>query len=119
MRKIVAAGLGTLLLLTMMGGSALAQYPEHPHMLVLHPEYDVIEFLGEPWIAAVGFHRCVDLAANQSLGLNAHHDSVHTGTAGEALFSAGHAVAPGAPLTPFANCAELEAALPIPLEPKT
>ncbi len=67
--------------------------------------------------ALVGFRKCVDVANNRAVPLNAHHDGIHTGTAGAALQGAGHAVVPGAPLTPWADCAEFEAALPIPLGP--
>lgn len=94
-----------------MATPALAQEPEfepHPHMLVLGVELD--EF-GEP----VGFRKCVDLAANKALPLNAHHQHVHFGTAGEHLFTnAGHVVVPGAPFpepfeeaVPWSNCEEL------------
>jgi hypothetical protein len=75
--------------------------PPHPHMLVLGIEFDEHE---EP----VAFRKCVDLAAGQKLPLNAHHAHLHTGQAGVALFEkAGHVVVPGAPLTPWRNCAEL------------
>lgn len=75
--------------------------PTHPHMLVLGLELDANE---EP----VGYRKCVDLAANRKIPLNAHHAHLHTGTAGEKLFTkAGHAVVPGAPITPWSNCEEL------------
>ncbi|NDL55812.1 hypothetical protein [Phytoactinopolyspora mesophila] len=80
---------------------AQSEVPPHPHMLVLGLQLDAD---GEP----VGFKRCVDLAAGKPVPLNAHHAHVHTGTAGEMLRTkAGHAVVPGAPLTPWNNCAEL------------
>jgi hypothetical protein len=87
---------------------ALSQeFPEHPHMLILDLELDE---QGEP----VGFRKCIDLAANQALPLNAHHEHVHFGTAGEALFEhAGHVVVPAAPFPdpeeplPWSNCEEL------------
>ena len=87
---------------------ALSQeFPEHPHLLVLGLELDED---GEP----VGFRKCIDLAANQALPLNAQHQHVHFGTAGEALFErAGHAVVPAAPFpdpedpVPWSNCEEL------------
>lgn len=92
--------------------------PDHAHMLVQRPEIGVVDVDGELWIAAVGFRKCVDLAANRPIPLNAHHAHVHTGKAGEMLETkAGHAVVPTAPLTPWANCAALEAALPILFEP--
>lgn len=96
-----------------MATPALAQEPEfephpHPHMLVLGLELDAS---GEP----VGFRKCVDLAANKALPLNAQHQHVHFGTAGEHLFTnAGHVVVPGAPFpepfeeaVPWSNCEEL------------
>jgi hypothetical protein len=83
--------------------TALAQLPEHPHLLVVGLELDED---GNP----VGFRKCVELAAGQALPLNSHHEHVHFGTAGEALFSlAGHGVAPAAPFpgVPWSNCEEL------------
>jgi hypothetical protein len=102
---LVATGLGTV----------LAQgTPDHPHMLVQRPVVELID--GTPYL--VGFRKCVDLAGGRHVPLNAHHDHIHTGRAGQALFEhAGHAVVPGAPLTPWANCAALQAALPIPVGP--
>jgi len=87
---------------------ALSQeFPKHPHMLVLGLELDED---GEP----VGFRKCIDLAANQALPLNAQHQHVHFGTAGEALFErAGHTVVPAAPFpdpedpVPWSNFEEL------------
>ncbi len=83
-------------------------FERHPHMLVLGLELDET---GEP----VGFRKCVDLAANSRLPLNAHHEHMHFGTAGEALFTrAGNVVVPGAPFpapfddpVPWSNCEEL------------
>lgn len=76
--------------------------PPHPHMLVIGLELDENE---EP----VSYRRCVDLAAGKPVPNNAHHAHVHRGQAGEALWSAGHAAVPGAPLTPWSNCDELVA----------
>jgi hypothetical protein len=100
-----------VLSLMAMATPALAQEPAfepHPHMLVLGVELDES---GEP----VGFRKCVDLAANEALPLNAQHQHVHFGTAGEHLFTnAGHVVVPGAPFpepfeeaVPWSNCEEL------------
>ena len=66
---------------------------------------------GEP----VRFRKCVDLAANQALPLNAHHEHVHFGTAGRApVYERWHVVVPGAPFpapfeepVPWSNCEEL------------
>lgn len=87
--------------LGVLAAPALSQGPpEHPHMLVVGLELDENE-------NPVSFRRCVDLAAGKALPLKAHHAHVHTGRAGEALWNAGHAVVPAAPITPWANCAEL------------
>ena len=113
MKRIVALLSATLLGVALLAIPATAQ-PEHPHALVLHPEVEVID--GVPTL--VGFHRCVDLAANRALPHVAHHNTIHTGTAGEMLFDkAGHAVVPLAPLTGWEDCADFEAALPIMLGP--
>lgn len=101
-RLLVLFGLLALGILVA-AGMGLAQEngtPEHPHFLILGLELD-----GEE---PVGFRKCVELAAGQSLRLNAHHDHAHTGRAGEALFlNAGNVVVPGSPLTPWNSCEEL------------
>lgn len=74
----------------------------HAHMLVLGVQFDGDE--------PVGYRRCIDLAANQPVPLNAHHAHLHTGQAGAAQFlKAGNVVVPAAPFAglPFSNCAEL------------
>jgi hypothetical protein len=91
-------------------GVVSAQLPRHPHMLVHAPQFDIIE--GQ--LAVVGWRKCVDLAGGRSVPLQAHHSHIHTGTAGRVLAeNADIHVVPGAPLTPWANCAALAAALPI------
>lgn len=102
MKRTIVLVLATVLLLGLQAAPALSQPPKHPHMLVLGLEVDADD-------NPVGYRRCVDLAAGRALPLQAHHDHIHTGAAGEALFNAGHAVVPGAPLTPWSNCAELVA----------
>ena len=57
--------------------------PPHGHMLVLDSG------------------ACVDLAANQILPRNAHHEHAHVGDAGGALRDAGHSVVPA---IRWANC---------------
>ncbi len=105
---------GGLLVGGLTGLSAADGPPEHPHMLVQRPEIGMTE----GGLAVVDFRRCVDLAANQPLRNNAHHDHIHTGTAGEMLTQrAGHVVVPAAPLTSYENCADLSEALPILLPP--
>jgi hypothetical protein len=109
--RLLAVFLVAALLAAVSAAPVAAQEPpEHPHMLLVHFEFD--PEMGD-FGALVGFHRCIDLAAGKALPLHAHHTTVHTGVAGGALFSAGHVVIPGAPLTPWADCAALTAALPI------
>lgn len=92
--------------------------PDHPHMLVQAPQIAVIFIDETPFVAVVGWRRCVDLAGGRNVPLQAHHAGLHTGRAGVALFeNANIWVVPGAPLTPWTNCAALQAALPIPLGP--
>lgn len=98
--------LGLVMIMALGVGAAVADEhpPEHPHALVLGV---VLDDSGE---VPVSVRKCVDLAANRALPLNSHHAHSHTGRAGEALWGAGNAVVPLAPLTPWANCAELLAA---------
>jgi hypothetical protein len=92
--------------------------PAHPHMLVQAPQLGVIYIEDVPFEAVVGWRKCVDLAGGRTVPLQAHHDGVHTGRAGAALFENANIWAiPGAPITPWANCAALRSALPIPLGP--
>ncbi|WP_166350622.1 hypothetical protein [Phytoactinopolyspora limicola] len=101
-KRVLALACGAGFLFSAVGlAPAQSEPPPHPHMLVLGLELDDY---GNP----VGFRKCVDLAAGKPVPLNAHHAHIHTGSAGEALFNkAGHAAVPGAPLTPWNNCAEL------------
>ena len=80
--------------------------PPHPHMLLQKVEI-VFDENGQPQLA--GFKRCVDLAGNHPVPLNAHHAHIHTGTTGVSFGGgeSGHVVFPGAPLTPFENCKQL------------
>jgi hypothetical protein len=83
-------------------------FEEHPHALVLGVAFDDE---GNP----ISYRKCIDLAAGQALRLNAHHDHMHFGTAGEKLFTnAGNVVVPMAPFpepfedaVPWNNCEEL------------
>ena len=79
--------------------SADEEIPPHGHMLLQGVE-------GTP--EGFTYRKCVDLAHNQALPLHAHHATLHTGTAGEALFAnAGHVAFPTAPITPVRDCAHL------------
>ncbi len=107
MRSLAALGLAALLTVggsTAVGANDHGEPPKHPHALVLGV---VLDETGE---VPVSVRKCVDLAGNRAVPLHAHHAGVHTGRAGEALWNAGNAVVPLAPLTPWANCAELLAA---------
>ena len=113
MRRVVVLTVLLALLAITVAGVGVAeepQLPDHPHMLVLHIEVGEVD--GIP--AVLGWRRCIDLAAGHPVPLHAHHDHLHFGPVGEVLFdNAGHAVVGGAPLSPWAGCAGLEAALPI------
>jgi hypothetical protein len=93
--------------------------PPHGHMLVqrLDVQEELVEIDGEPWLeVTLTFRRCVDVAAGRYLPLQAHHDSIHTGSAGAALRdNAGHYVIPTV-ISPWENCADL-IANPVILEP--
>lgn len=108
MRRLSALLAAMLFLLGLMAGPTLAQPPEHGHALLLQVEFD-----GPPAPGNLeGFDRCVELANGQALPLNAHHQQVHQGTAGEMLFTkAGHLVVPLAPLSDFGSCEDIEALL--------
>ena len=115
MRRIITIAVAALLVVSMFAapsvGAEHVQSSDHAHMLVQRPEFGVVMVDGEPWFGVTGIRRCVDLAAGRHLPLRAHHDTIHTGTAGLMVFEkAGHAVVP---TFEYANCAELEAALPI------
>lgn len=79
-----------------------APIPPHPHLLLIGAEVD---FTGEEPVL-LDYRRCVDVAANRKLPLNAHHEHVHFGRAGEALFQAGHLFIPAAPAfdLPWTDC---------------
>lgn len=80
--------------------------PPHGHVFLLHATWTG----SGPATDLKAYQRCVDLAGGQSIP--AHHDTVHTGRAGEALQGAGHLVVPTAQLGPIDDCAQLEALLP-------
>lgn len=78
------------------------EIPEHGHLLLTGLEFDES---GDP----VGYKKCRELANGDPVPLNAHHANLHVGHAGEALWDAGNAVVPLAPLTPWSNCEEFAA----------
>jgi hypothetical protein len=84
------------------------EIPPHGHVKLLHAD---VEGFG-PGTVIHSYAKCIDLAAEQALPLNSHHDRVHFGQAGVALRQAGHLIIPTLPFGPIADCAELEALIP-------
>jgi hypothetical protein len=74
-------------------------WPEHGHVLLLHVEYDG----GQP----VSYGKCIDIA-NNNTNDHAHHGTIHTGRAAQALQRAGHLVVPTVGLSPTATWADCE-----------
>jgi hypothetical protein len=113
MRRALILVAAMTMLATFAVGAGVAQEhetPDHPHMLVLGIEIGQVD--GS--FAVLGWRKCVDLAAGHAVPLHAHHDQLHFGPVNDVLFdNGGHAVIGGAPLSPWAGCAGLEAALPI------
>ena len=113
MRRIVLVVAILAVLSVGLVGTALAgpdhdsPFEPHGHVLVLGV---VVDEFDEP----VSIRKCVDLAANQALPLNAHHVHVHFGQAGEALARSGNFVVPVAPFpapfdspVPWTDCESL------------
>lgn len=123
MRRITALLAVALLALAMTAVPGLAdehdhdhEVPEHPHVM-LH-DFRIIDDGGTltPLDDVVEFDRCIDLADNRPLPLEAHHHSLHTGTAGfgnpdVGITRAGHVVLPLQPYPglPFEDCEDIEA----------
>lgn len=103
MRKVLIIGVTAVVALLLSAGTAAGD--EHDHEEVpLHPHALVIGAGGDEQTGFTAVN-CIDLAANQSLPLNAHHDHIHTGAAGAALNShTSNFAIPLAPLTPWADC---------------
>ncbi|MBY5163680.1 hypothetical protein [Salsipaludibacter albus] len=100
----ILLGALVLMFLGTVAGADEHELPKHPHVLVIGLEFD------EETETPISVDRCVDLAANQALRLNAQHDHLHFGTAGAALGDkGGHAVVPVAPFpgVPWTDCASL------------
>lgn len=105
-----AAGIAAAVTLTVaaaapsaMADGHTAPIPPHGHILVLGAE---VGFTEEGPVL-LDYRKCVDVAANQALPLNSHHEHVHFGQAGIALTEAGHAFVPVAPAfdLPWTDCA--------------
>jgi hypothetical protein len=103
MRRTVVVVALLLMTLGLLAGPASAhgtgdwgQMGPHPHALLIgvetvpNPDYPD----SGPPVIPVSWERCVDLAGGKPLPKANHHNSVHQGNAGRALFGAGHMVAP-------------------------
>ena len=114
MRKILPL-LSAILIIGATAASVSAQgkdwggVPPHGHVMLLRAEIDE---------GRLYYDRCVEFAAGRTLSNSAHHESVHTGNAGGSpfapgalLLSAGHIVAPLAPLTPWTGCESFESGM--------
>lgn len=96
-------------------GKGWGAIPPHGHVMLLGGEIDEAE-------GKLYFRRCVEFAAGNALPNRAHHDSVHTGSAGGspfapgALWHAGNIVAPLAPLGPptWTGCESFESGMTLP-----
>ena len=102
MRKTMTLVAAMLMMLGLLAGTAGARPPSdspdaHGHIKLLHVEFDAT---GEP----IGYAKCIDVAGGNR-NSHAHHSTIHTGRAGQALAQAGHMVVPTANLTPWADCA--------------
>jgi hypothetical protein len=104
-----------VLALGMMAGASAAEEehgdpPEHGHIRLLHAT-GTGPGVG-PGTEVLSYRKCIDLANGKALPMQAHHHTVHTGRAGQALRGAGHLTIPTAPLTPIMNCAHFATLLP-------
>lgn len=94
----------TLLLAGVSASGEEHELPEHAHILLLNAE---VAF--EPSLT-VTYDKCVDLANNRALKLNAHHQHIHFADSGVSFGGAsGNLVGPAAgfPDIPWQDCATL------------
>ena len=104
MRRTTTLVAAVLLMLGMVAGPAAADHdplPEHSHVLLLH-----VQETDE----GLTYRKCVDLAGGNPN--DAHHHSVHTGTAGfgdpaRGITRAGHIAIPLGLIWPGATCEDL------------
>lgn len=115
MKRLSVLAMAVILGVVLAGAAATAEpppeLPPHPHILLIDADLEFDENANPPLIVN-DFKKCVDIAANQTLRLNAHHEHFHFGTAGDALRErTGNFPLPAAPFpgVPWANCAEFEA----------
>lgn len=113
MRRL-AALVGSIALLSAAMVSTALGSPDHDSPLDPHPHVLVLGVVVDEFDEPVSVRKCVDLAANQALPLNAHHVHVHFGQAGEALAQNGNFVVPVAPFPepfgpalPWTDCESL------------
>ena len=88
------------------------EIPLHAHVMVTGVETTDAGF---PF-GTTSYRKCVTLAAGKELPLNAHHESIHTGTAGYGnlevgITRAGNYVVPLAPVTFLGDCDAVESFL--------
>ena len=110
---VVAIGLITAATAASAGGNDWGDIPPHGHVMLINAEFGETQLF---------FDRCVEFAAGRTLPNAAHHNSVHTGTAGGspfvqgALYQAGNFVVPLAPFVPFdwTGCESFESGMPLP-----
>lgn len=102
--RMITLAAAVLLMLAMVAGPAAADHdptPEHSHVLLLH-----VQETSE----GLTYRKCVDLAGGNPN--DAHHHSVHTGTAGfgdpsRGITRAGHIAIPLGLIMPGATCDDL------------
>ncbi len=84
-KRLAIVSLAAALVVVLLGAVASAEnheIPRHPHMLLIDAD---IDFFPPDRIVVNSVGKCVDIANNQALRLNAHHDHFHFGRAGDAL----------------------------------
>jgi hypothetical protein len=110
---LAAAALAVGLLTPMAVADDQEGPPPHAHMMIQGAEGDGdIEFGedGTVYFVRPEYRKCVDLAANRTVPLHAHHAGIHTGRAGWALnANTKNFVIPTAPLSFWDDCADLAA----------
>lgn len=110
MRKSWILALAVALGVVLAGAAATADLPPHPHILLIDADLE-FDPSAEPPLIVNDYKKCVDIAANQTLRLNAHHEHFHFGTAGDALrVRTGNFPLPAAPFpgVPWVDCAGFE-----------
>lgn len=110
MRSVITLAVALAVAFGFTTTSATAELPPHPHILLIGADIEFVEGGNPPFIVH-SYERCVDIAANQTLGINAHHLHFHFGTAGDSLRSkTPNFPFPAAPFpgVPWEDCAGFE-----------